>query len=84
MSDQLASLPRILPVLSAGAVVPAIVVERGEQAAWRYLGFFAANTLRPDAYQRGVCGMELRCQRARGTAVGRLHSWPWRVTRSSM
>ncbi len=40
MIDQLASLPCMLPALPAGAVVPAIIADRGEQAAWRYLDFF--------------------------------------------
>ena len=37
-----------LPALPAGAVVPAIVADRGERAAWRYLDFFAANIRNPN------------------------------------
>lgn len=65
MTDQLASWPRTLPKLPAGAVVPAIVVERGKQAAWRYLDFFAANIRNPNtraAYARSCSGFFVWCE----------------------
>ena len=54
--DALISTTR-LPALPAGAVVPAIVAERGEQAAWRYLEFFAVSIRNPNtraAYARAA------------------------------
>jgi site-specific recombinase XerC len=65
MTDQLASWPRTLPALPAGAVVPAIVADCGEQVAWRYLDFFAANIRNPNtraAYARACSGFFAWCE----------------------
>lgn len=65
MTEQLASFSCTLPALPASAVVPAIVVERGEQAAWRYLDFFAANIRNPNtraAYARACSGFFGWCE----------------------
>ncbi len=63
--NQVAPHPGELPALPAGAVVPAIVADRGERAAWRYLDFFAANIRNPNtraAYARACSGFFAWCE----------------------
>jgi len=44
VTSEVASLPMPkLPALPAGVVVPALIADRGEAAAWRYLDFFTAH-----------------------------------------
>lgn len=71
MPDQLVALAHQFPPLPAGAVVPQLVAERGETAAWRYLDFFAAHVRNPNtraAYARGAAGFFAWCE-ARGLAL---------------
>jgi site-specific recombinase XerD len=55
---------RNLPALPTGAVVPAIVAARGEQAAWRYVEFFAVSIRNPNtraAYARATSAFFAWC-----------------------
>jgi hypothetical protein len=79
MSGQLPSVirPAALTVPMDSHLVPALMAAAGEQAAWRYIDFFAANIRNPHtrrAYARAcgrVSGLVRRCQRAidRGRAA---------------
>lgn len=63
--NQVAPHPGELPALPTGALVPAIVADRGERAAWRYLDFFAANIRNPNtraAYTRACSGFFAWCE----------------------
>ncbi len=55
-----------LPALPSGAAVPAIIAARGDQAAWRYLEFFAAHIRNPNtraAYARAASAFFAWCER---------------------
>ena len=76
--NELAAFGSSVPALPTGAIVPAIIAERGEQAAWRYLEFFAANIRNPNtraAYARATSAFFAWCDARRLTlpAVGPLH-----------
>ena len=54
----------ITPAFPAGAVVPAIIAACGEQAAWRYLEFFAVSIRNPNtraAYSRAALAFFAWC-----------------------
>ena len=48
-----------LPAMPPRAVVPAIIAARGNQAAWRYLDFFAAHIRNPNT--RAASGFFVWC-----------------------
>ncbi len=57
MTDQLPTLiaPAALTPLPDGNLIPSLIVDAGEQAAWRYIDFFTANIRNPNtrrAYAR--------------------------------
>ncbi|MGE4045286.1 MAG: tyrosine-type recombinase/integrase [Acetobacteraceae bacterium] len=83
----------LLPTLTSGGgdvllagegrvVVPAMIADRGEQAAWRYLDFFAAHLRNPNtrkAYARAASGFFTWCEQ-RGlqlAAIQPVHVAAW-------
>lgn len=63
--NELAASGLPLPALPAGAVVPAIIAARGDQAAWRYPEFFVAHIRNPNtcaAYARATPSFFAWCE----------------------
>src|SRR5580658_3295385 len=72
-------LPAVLPasaspleVAAFHAVIPTLIADAGDQAAWRYIDFFTANIRNPNtrrAYAR-ACGTFLDWCEQRGRSLG--------------
>jgi hypothetical protein len=79
MTDQLpAVIPsRGLAKLTDAHLIPALIADAGDQAAWRYIEFFTANIRNPNtrrAYAR-ACGTILGWCEARRRALGTIRSY---------
>lgn len=79
MTDQLPAVipPGTLASVSDANLVPALIADAGEQAAWRYIDFFTANIRNPNtrrAYAR-ACGQFFAWCEERGLALKTIRSF---------
>src|SRR5476651_2161610 len=77
-SDPTPQLPAVLPaaspleVAALHAMIPTLIADAGDQAAWRYVDFFTANIRNPNtrrAYAR-ACSIFLDWCETRGRSLG--------------